>query len=321
MTESQNNPTPVQQGDEEVVNIPAENVPPGQTMAPPQTHERAGAVLKVHGVDTEVSYEGLVTAAQKGMAADENFQSAAAETKKAESALQFQEDMQLVATSGDVNAFRRAGAALGIPGNRLEQTAEFIEKNFASEGASQNASDPNIGPSIPPTDGKIAADWAKEIAALKAQIDGKQVSLGNLSPDIQKALISVEEQRISGIIQKSLDKDPTLSYYMGRNEGKGRDAIRGMIQDKIKGRLNASDGRFGDGVAIMGAVLPEVRTLLDAVETPERSIPPVGLGPAPGGSGPSIYPAKEPEHVSSTESNFEEHILELLAHNERKAQG
>jgi len=311
------------QGETPRIDIPAQSVPPGTHIPPAQVHERAGATLKVHGEEKAVSYEELISHAQKGLAADENFQAAAEKSKDAETAIQFQEDMRLVTESGDINAFRRAGAALGMPGDKIEQTAQYIEAQFERAGVNYvNPESPDESPAgSRPESGKTAAEWAKELAALKAQVEGKQVGFGDLTGDLQTALVNVEEERISQIVEKALDSDPTLSYYMNSYGDKGKTAVRGVIDEKIRGRLDASDGRFGDGAKIMNVILPEVKTLLEAIGPPERSTPQMGLGPAPGGQGPNIHPLKAPEHVSSKDSGFEEHIGEVLEHNIRKAQG
>jgi hypothetical protein len=267
-----------------------------------------------------MSYEQLVTAAQKGLAADSTFQAAAEKSKEAAKALQFQEDMQLVAESGDSDAFRRAGAALGIPGDKVEDSIRLIDEQYGEEEVNTgdenqafNQDDARRG------SGRSADQWANELAQIKASIENKQVGFEDISPDLQTALVHVEQERISKIVQKSLDTDEVLRYYMMNYEEKGQEAIRSMIDDKIRGRLDAADGQFGDGKQIMQEIIPEVRTLLQAIGTPERSTPQLGLGPAPGSQGSAIYPTKPPDHVSSTEPGFEEHIVEALAHNIHKA--
>jgi hypothetical protein len=92
-----------------------------------------------------------------------------------------------------------------------------------------------------------------------------------------------------------------------------------MIDEKVRGRLDASDGKFGDGAQILREVIPEVRGTLEALGTSSRSTPPMGLGPAPGSHEASIYPTKPPDHVSSTDAGFDEHITETLQHNVFKA--
>jgi hypothetical protein len=303
-----------------VVNIPASAVPPGMATAPhPQ---QMGAAVKVHGQDVQLTHEQLVTAAQKGMAADENFQAAAAKSKEAEVAIAFLDDMKTLAGSGDISAFRRAGATMGLTGDQVEEAARVTYEHMeAGEGEGGGANENEVFQQDEARRGESGKNWAAELAQVKASIENKQVRLEDLSPDLQDAIVDVERVRIDKIVKAALDSDQTLRYYMDSYDAKGQEAIRGMVNEKIKGRLDASNERFGDGTQIMQEVLPEVKNLLNAVGTPERSTPQMGLGPAPGGQGPDIYPMKKPDHVSSSDAGWEEHIGQDIAHNVRVAQG
>lgn len=303
-----------------VVNIPSSAIPPGMATAPhPQ---QTGAMVKVHGQDVQLTHEQLVTAAQKGMAADQKFQEAATQTKENAQAIAAFADMKLLAETGDIGAFRRAGAAWGMSGDQVESAAQIVYENTEEGSGESGESDENeVFRQDDARRGGSGKNWAAELAQVKASIDNKQVSLDDLSPDLQDALVNVEQVRIREIVQKSLDSDQTLRYYMDSYDAKGQEAIRGMVNDKIRGRLDASDGRFGDGAQIMQEVLPEVKNLLNAIGTPERTTPQLGLGPSPSGQGPDIYPMKKPDHVASSEAGFEEHIGQAIAHNVRQAQG
>ncbi len=304
---------------ESVTNIPATNVPPGMAMNPGPAHERAGATLNVHGQKVPLSYEQLVTAAQKGLAADANFQAASETSRKAASAIEFQEDMRLVAESGDADAFRRAGASLGIPGDKVEESIRLIDEQYGDGDGTPDENRVFDGDTSRRGQGRTPEQWAQELAQVKSSLENRQIGFEQVSPDLQTALIHVEQERISRIVEKSLDSDDVLRYYIANYDEKGKDAIRGMIDDKIRGRLDAADGQFGDGKQIMQEIIPEVRALVEAIGTPERSTPQMGLGPAPGSQGPAVYPTKPPDHVSSTDAGFEEHIVEALAHNIHKA--
>ena len=297
-----------------VANVPASAVPLGMHI-PNATgeHERAGAILKVHGEDVPVGYDQLVRLGQKGMAADQNFQAAAAKEKEAESAIQLKDDMQLVTESGDPEAFRRVGESLGLSRERIEATLTEIDKQFEAGEAGAAAPGSRQAPAQ-----QTSGEFASEVAKVKALIDNKKSGYEDLTPDLQLALKYVEEGRISKIVGKALDNDEVVRYYMSSYDDKGKEAVRGLIDEKIRGRLDNSDGQFGDGEILKG-IIPEVRALLEAVGTPGRTTPPMGLGPSPAGSRSSIYPTKPPEHMSSTSPGFEEHIVEQLNFNISKS--
>ena len=162
------------------------------------------------------------------------------------------------------------------------------------------------------------------IAALEAQLaeaKGQRITrFSDLDPSLQTVVVEAEQTRVDKIIQTALDSDDVLSYYMNSYDPKGQQAVRDMIDERVRGRLDATDGSFGDGNRILQEVVPEVRSLLEAIGNPNRSTPQMGLGPAPGGqSEANIYPTKQPDHVPSTEANFEEHIAETLAYNAAQA--
>jgi hypothetical protein len=159
----------------------------------------------------------------------------------------------------------------------------------------------------------------QRLAALEAKIEGRRTQFGDLDESLQTVVVNVEQARVNKIIQEALDKDDVLRYYMSSYDVKGQQAIRNMVDEKVRGRLDASDEKFGDGAQILREVVPEVRTTLEALGTSGRSTPQLGLGPAPGSQGANLYPTKAPDHVPSTEAGFEEHIAEVLRHNEFKA--
>ena len=320
MPQDAQDPNPVQ-------NIPASAVPP-QLANAPHPYQNQTTEIIVDGQKQVVTHDQLVTLAQKGVASDNRFQEASSKSKEADAAINFKADMDLLAETGDISAFRRAGAAMGLSGDEVEEAARVVyesneEPSPGSEGFDENSLYTNNGP--PPGQatgvGQQIAALTAMVQKLQGQASGKQTGFGDLSEDLQTVIGDAEQIRVDKIIQNVLDSDDVLSYYMGSYDKKGQSAIRSMIDDKVRGRLDASDGKFGDGTRIMREIVPEVREHLEALGTPNRSTPQMGLGPAPGGqSGADIYPRKQPDHIPSTEAGFEEHIGETLAHNLFKAQ-
>ena len=322
MPQDAQDPNPVQ-------NIPASAVPP-QLASAPHPYQQQTTEIVVDGQKQVVTHDQLVTLAQKGVASDNRFQEASSKSKEADAAINFKADMDLLAETGDISAFRRAGASMGLSGDEVEEAARIVyesheEPSPGSEGFDENSlydNQPQGGGN--PASGNVGQQIAALTAIvqkLQGQVSGKQTGFGDLSEDLQTVIGDAEQIRVDKIIQNVLDSDDVLSYYMSSYDKKGQQAIRSMIDDKVRGRLDASDGKFGDGARIMREIVPEVREHLEALGTPNRSTPQMGLGPAPGGQGGAdIYPRKQPDHIPSTEAGFEEHIGETLAHNLFKAQ-
>ncbi|KKN80370.1 hypothetical protein LCGC14_0329630 [marine sediment metagenome] len=312
-----------------VQNIPASAVPP-QLASAPHPYTQQLTTLVTDGKEEQVTHEELVRRAQMGVSSENRYREASDKSKEAESAINFKADMDLLAETGDISAFRRAGAAMNLSGSEIEEAARIVyesneEPSPGSEGFDENDlydNQPQGGGN--PASGNVGQQLAAlsaQVQKLQGQLTGKQTGFGDLSEDLQTVIGDAEQIRVDKIIQNVLDSDDVLSYYMSSYDKKGQTAIRSMIDDKVRGRLDASDGKFGDGTRIMREIVPEVKEHLEALGTPNRSTPQMGLGPAPGGqSGADIYPRKQPDHIPSTEAGFEEHIGETLAHNLFKAQ-
>ena len=303
-----------------VINIPASAVPP-QINATPHPYEKEVTKLVIDGNERLVSHTDLVALAQQGASSHSRFQEASAKSKEADSAISFKADMDLLAETGDISAFRRAGAAMGMTGDEVEEAAALVFE--AEDGLSPDETGVGVVPQYAnPAQGGTPME--QRIAALEAALNKTTALLeargrtkfGDLDETLQTVVVDVEQSRVDKIIQKGLDSDEVLSYYMTALDAKGQEAIRGLIDDKVRGRLDASDGKFGDGARILREVLPEVRSTVEALGTSNRTTPQMGLGPAPGGQGEAdIYPRKRPDHVPSTEPGFEESIAQELAYN------
>lgn len=311
-----------------VVNIPPGAVPP-QIMAAPHPEDTRLTELVTDGRKEIVTQSELIRRAQKGGSADNRYQEAAAKSKETEAAIAFKADMDLLAETGDVGAFRRAGASMGLTGDEVEEAARIVYESMdddkeASPGKDQfNENDLYEPKQAPGEQGSMVQRMAfleAELAKTKALLTGTgRTGFSDLDPALQTVVVDVEQRRVNKIIQNALDSDEVIAYYMKSYDEKGQQAIRDMLDEKVRGRLDASDGSFGDGTRIMREVIPEVKATLEALGTPNRLTPQMGFGPSPGGQGANIYPTKRPDHVSSTEAGFEEHIAEMLQHNMFKA--
>jgi hypothetical protein len=247
----------------------------------------------------QVNTEKLIEMAQKGWNSDVVTQQARETTKAAEKAMALQEDLEAIIKSGDVDAFRRMGASMGISGTEVEEAAKNIWGDGLDEDEEEEAR--------PVTRGKVPPQ--------NAQVDFK-----SLPPDVQRILLRAEKQRIDEIIDAALDNDSNGSYNLEQYDEKGRKAIRSLVEEKVRGRLAATNGDFGDGSQILRDVLPEVKTLLEALGSPRRQTPALGMGLAPGGGDLEVYPKKQPDHIPSSDGSFDQHILETLAFNQAQSE-
>lgn len=313
-----------------VVNIPASAVPPGIAAAP-HPYEQQLTKIVVDGQEQTVNHTRLVELAQKGVSADARYQEAASKSREADDAIKFKADFELLGETGDVGAFRRACAGAGLSDIETEEAARLVYEQMG-EGDPPNQASPGDESfdentlyqpqgesgktSTPMTMSRQLAAITAAVTKLQGQVTGKQTGFGDLSEELQTFVQDGEQNRVNKIIQKVLDSDEALAYHMSSYDSKGQQAIRDMIDEKVRGRLDASDGKFGDGTRILNEVMPEVKRTLEALGTPNRSTPQMGLGPAPGGQGGAdIYPTKQPDHVPSTEPGFEEHIGDTIAFN------
>jgi RNA-binding protein YhbY len=239
-----------------------------------QTH-----TLKKGDETVEVTTEKLIEMAQKGWNADSRTQAAAEQAKRAEAALELQAEINEVMESEDADAFRRLGEKLNVPEEEIER---IVDEYWEGE------------------DGDVAP------------VDDGPIGVERMAPDVQRALQVVERQRIKEIVDAALDNDEVVRYNMEQRDAKGKEAIRNLVNDKVRGRLVESNGDFGDGNRILREILPEVRQHLEALGIPRKPNT-LGFGPAPGGGDTEVYPEQRPKYVSSSEGpDWEEHITEEL---------
>lgn len=252
----------------------------------------------VNGKEVTVTPDQYTALIQKGLAADEKFREASELRKEAERAIATQEDLKQIILDGDVDAFRRMGANLGIPGDEIETE---IQRLFGDEDEEEEEEDQlQTRGQAPPQDRKL--------------------ELNDFPLDVQRIMLQAERQRIDGIVVKALDKSEKVRYNMEQFDEKGRQAIRDLVDEKIRGRLAATNGDFGDGTYILRDIIPEVERILEAIGSPTRRVAPLGVGPSPGGDGLEVYPTKLPDHVPSTDGGFEQNVLETLAYHHANAQ-
>lgn len=287
-----------------LVNIPQDSVPSVIANAPHPDQTRTYDVV-VNGKKESWPLDKLISEAQTSAAGREKFAEAAVIRKDASKAIAIQEDMEAVFKEGDIDAFRRIGAAYGIPGDEVEKIAQ---RAFSGEN-----------------DEDVVDEYFKESVENAKNQDTRsrstdKVDYSRLSPDIQRALRGVENTRINGIVQKALDKDEKIAYNMEQQSPEGRTAIRQYVDEKIGGRLASFGGDFGDGTRILAEVLPEIREHLQALGTPGNKTT-MGLGHAPGGGDTEVHPRQKPDHVASTEGDaWEQNMLETMQYHQQQAE-
>lgn len=295
--------TPLADDDSGVINIPNDQVHPALSNArhpdQVQTH-----TVDINGRQEQWTTEKLIAEGQKSVAAQENFQAGAAAKKEASGAIAFQEDMQAAFKDGDTDAFRRAAAQMGVQGDEVER----VVRSAFGEDEDENVVDSYL---------KESAEAGKPDTRSRPD---QKVDYSHLSPDVQRALRTVETDRIGKIVDRALDSNETLAYNMKAQSPEGQTAIRRLVDEQIQRRLPDYGGDFGDGARILAEVIPDIEGTLKAIGTPGQRTH-AGLGPSPGGGDTEIYPQQLPEHVSSSEGDtYEEHILKTLNYHHSRAE-
>ena len=298
--------TPVAEDDSGVIQIPNDQVPPALRNAPHPDQIRTYDVT-VNGRTEQWDLSKLISEAQQGAAGREKFQEASQLRKDAAKAMALQEDMELVFKEGDLDAFRRLGAAFGVPGDEVEQIAA---KTFSGEDDDED--DDPVGS----YDQQVSQNANRSAAQQKAG----PVDYAAMSPDVQRVLRGAEKTRIDGIVKNALDNDESICSNKTAHSPEGQKAIRRYVDEKIRGRLDSFGGDFGDGTRILAEVLPEIREHLQALGTPGKRTN-TGLGQSPGGGDTEVYPRQMPDHVPSTEGDaFEQNVLETMAYHQAQAE-
>jgi len=286
-----------QGNDDGVIQIRPDDVHPALANAPHPDQNRTYTVT-VNGRQEQWTLDKVIAEAQTAAAGREKFQEAAEIRKEAAKALAMQEDMELVFKEGDIDAFRRIGAAMGLEGDEVEQIAR---NTFRDDDVDEDDED------------AIEA-YDRQVRGQKRTSGDEKVGYDRFTPDVQRLLREGEEARMGKIIDFALDNDEVIAYNMAALSPEGQKAIREYVNDKVHGRLPEHHGDFGDGTRILAEVLPEIREHLQALGIPQRRTP-TGLGASPGGGGTEVYPRQKPDHVSSLEGDsWEQNILETLSY-------
>jgi len=275
---------------------------------PAPSNEPFERILRVNDqeVRLKLTHDQETVLLQKGLAADDKFREASEMRKEAEQGIRLQHDLEQIIQAGDVDAFRRMGAAMGIPAPDVEEAAQKVwgdgSEDEEWEDRSQRPSN-RVNLSTP-----------------KARNSKTQVDFDSLDAPTKRLLVRAEKQRIDEIIGLGLDTSEIIRYNMKEYDEDGKKAIRELVEDKVRGRLPAFGGDFGDGSAILPGIIKDVEATLKALGSQRRSISPLSMGSSPGGGDLGVYPTKKPDHVSSQDAGFESHIAEQLAFNMAQAQ-
>ncbi len=294
--------TPGAEDDSTTLQIPASQVPEALANSPHPDQVKMYSV-KINGVEEQWPIEKLVSEAQQAVAGRRRFEEAATIQKDAASAIALKEDLHAALTDQDADAFRRVGASFGINGTETEEMIQRMWGDNQDENVVEQYFD----------ESNNNANRATRFQ------DNEPVDYSRLTPDLQRALRGVESSRIEKIVDNALDNDKTIAYNMETYTPEGRVAIRRYVNEKIRGRLDTFDGDFGDGTRILAEVLPEIREHLQALGTPGQQTR-TGLGQAPGGGGVEVHPTSLPDHVPSTDEEFDQHVLETLNFHQSQAE-
>lgn len=259
------------------------------------TAKEATVQLEVYGNPVEVAMPEAIKYAQKGLAADQRFQEAAKMVKEAERGKQF-EVLLTKMQQGDENAFRELGKLTNLPSGDVENA---IQTYFRSIGETDTEEE----------------EWDDEEPVATPAAAPTEIGFQHFSQEVKDNLLASELDRQDRLIEKALDKDEVIGYYMKDRAwtDEQRNAIRNAVRIQVQGRLKAGE-RFGLNGDILNDILPPIRNMLKAVGATKRNVPQVGLGPALGLPSDDVYPTKMPERVSSSDqTEFEDFITRRLA--------
>lgn len=286
--------------------VSAQDVQDAVRGVPQVTEQPIERTLKVDGKEVKLTLTPTEEAAllQKGLAADERFREAADLRKQAEQGMALRTDLEQIIKEGDVDAFRRMGATMGIPATEVEAAAQKIWGDGSEDDEWEDREERPLSTQ----------------RTIKEKVQDGPVPFNKLDPQVQRLLLRQEKARIDEIIGNALDKNETVRYNMEQYDSDGQKAIRQLVEEKVRGRLSATNGDFGDGSQILPEVLREIEATLKALGSSRRSLSPLGMGPAPGGGDPGIYPKKKPDHVSSRTGAFEDSIQQTIEYHLRNAQ-
>lgn len=239
--------------------------------------------LKVYGETKDVPIEELIKLAQKGMAADARFQEVAGKEKRLAELEAQDSDFKLM-QDGDLDAFRRLGAAAGIPGDYVEEAARAVFENYGDTEEYEEEEE-EVDP---------VTEWRQQ----RQRGEPRTVGYGDLDPEMRELTYGLVKERTANMIQAGLDNDKVIGYYMKNAKPEHVKAVRDMADELLKGRLALTKGDFTK----MGELVPEmVNRLRPLVESfsATRQTNPIGLGGAPGDGIGNAPPTKQPDHVPS----------------------
>lgn len=225
--------------------------PPTVTNPPVQVTSPAApvkTVLKVDGLEREVTQEELVAIAQKNLAADQRLAEATRLRDEHKIAVGLGADI-LKAKDGDMDALRRVGMALNYSQEELDA--------MLSQQPTRAPAGGRAAPAAPPAQ----PDWSK--------VPGYDV-LQNLGVSPQEffaeAAASLIQEKRTGIeqdISRALDADDVLSQYNHSKET--RDKLTRVMGDAIHRIFRDSGGRTNykdHGPDMIRAALREARELV-----------------------------------------------------------
>lgn len=271
---------------------------PGAEVDPEQTIEK----LKVNGKWVEMTRAEMRARAQKAVAADEQFRDGKAMQKQM---LEFRESLKDAVESADPERLAAHLQGLGINDQLVKR---FFDQVVEERGAP---------PAPSPKSAKDGTGVLEErLAAIEKALNGttnSPIDFGKLAPDLKRAFAQLENDRITKIRDHALDSDRIIGQYLGKAKAEQAETVRTLANELIAARLK-SVGTFGDGTQILEYVVPQIRTVIQALGSSERATPPLGLGSAPAGSGDTTSTPEKPKRANVNDAGFVGSVRDLLAY-------
>lgn len=220
-----------------------------------ETNENGMYTITINGEDHEVDGDTLVRMAQKGEAADANFQKAAALKKELEAFivkkaadLEIVDNLRKAVSTQDQEALISAVTGLGMP----EESA----RAYLSQAQSPTPSEPKPGRGALTQDDTENLKWFEGFtgAARKAGINPEQFIQGIVQERQQKGTTAVQNR-----IKELLEKDPDLGRIM-KKEDVRNDVLR-VAESMLSHKFVRGEAQSLDETAISGAARDALDTL------------------------------------------------------------
>lgn len=267
-----------------------------------------------NGAEVELDIDQLIADRSKYVGGEAKLKEAADLRKKAEGALQFQEDWDKAA-QGDEPALKRVAAARGWD-------ASFVDTYLAALNGTGDPPAPSPAPRpkapTPAAEPRYAEKDISDLVAAKKIAEKNGMSLAQMVELLAKGLNSSGEATLTSTIRKNVTEDAKLKSI---SDGDSGDALT-TIGEAFLARRMLKLGEKLTPESIHAAV-QEMQAVIGRLPVGGSLVDPVlGAGPMPGSGALGDYLGNELKAPVKPKSihdpAYEQYILDLARYNWRK---